>query len=86
MSKAIKPINAIITDVVTHGAALFNDGTIDEAPARIDVMSALILESVKGSLKSRNEEVTKFVLGYEDACKYAKPVAPQVVAYIRTKF
>lgn len=86
MSKATKSINAIISDVVSRGAVLFNEGAIDEAPARIDVMVALILESSKGSLASRNEEVTKFVLGYEDSCKYAKPVATAVVEYIRTKF
>lgn len=81
-----KSIQTIITDTVTKGAKLFEKGVIIEAPTRIDVMTAMIMDSTKGKLKSRNDEVTKYVLEYEDVCKYAKPVDEEVKAIYRAHF
>lgn len=81
-----KTIHAIITDTVKKSVKLFDKGVILEAPARIDIMTAMIIDSTKGVLRSRNEEVTKYVLEYEDVCKYAKPVDEEVKAIYRSQF
>ncbi|QFR55667.1 hypothetical protein JC221_021 [Yersinia phage JC221] len=82
----MKTIQSIIFDTVKHGEALFNSGDIDEAPTRIDVMAAMIIDSTKNKLDSRNGEVTKYVVEYEDVCKYAKPVPKPVIEFYRSKF
>jgi len=82
----MKTIQSIIAETVKFGAELFNSGDIDEAPARIDVMAAMIIDSTKNKLDSRNDEVTKYVVEYEDVCKYAKPVPEVVAKFYRSKF
>lgn len=81
-----KPIHVIIADTVKKSAKLFDKGVILEAPTRIDIMTAMIIDSVKSGLRSRNDEVTKYVLDFEDVCKYAKPVDDEVKAIYRSQF
>lgn len=81
-----KSIQTIINETVSKGAKLFEKGVVVEAPTRIDIMTAMIMDSTKGKLKSRNDEVTKYVLEYEDVCKYAKPVDEEIKTIYRSQF
>lgn len=81
-----KPIQTIIADTVEKSAKLFKKGTLVEAPTRIDVMVALIIDATQRKLGSRNEEVAEYVRQYEDVCKYAKPVEEEVKAIYRAQF
>ncbi|QPI18031.1 hypothetical protein POP12_239 [Pectobacterium phage POP12] len=81
-----KDLNVIINEAVKHGNKLFQQGDIDFAPTKIDIMVALLLESTKGKLAYRNKEVTDFVVKFEEDCKYAKPIDPVLVEYLHSKF
>ncbi|ANS06141.1 hypothetical protein BI032_gp075 [Citrobacter phage vB_CfrM_CfP1] len=81
-----KSIQSIIADTVSKSKKLFDKGDILEAPARIDVMTAMIIDAHQGKLKSRADEVMAYVVQFEDVCKYAKGVDPLVQEIYRKQF
>ncbi|QDH49067.1 hypothetical protein PHYNN_137 [Pantoea phage Phynn] len=81
-----KTIATIVADTLTKSAKLFQKGSLIEEPTRIDVLAALIIDATTGKLKSRSDEVIRYVREYEDVCKYAKPVEPEVKEIYRAHF
>lgn len=81
-----KSIQAIIADTVSKSKKLFDKGEILEALARIDVMTAMIIDAHQGKLKSRADEVMAYIVQFEDVCKYAKDVDPLVREIYRKQF
>lgn len=81
-----KSIQTIIADTVLKSKKLFDKGDLNEAPARIDVMTAMIIDAHQGKLKSRADEVMAYVVQFEDVCKYAKGVDQSVRDIYRAQF
>lgn len=52
-----KSIQSIIADTVSKSKKLFDKGDILEAPARIDVMTAMIIDAHQGKLKCSNAHI-----------------------------
>jgi len=84
--KMNKPIQTIIAATVEKSARLFEKGVIIQAPGRQDVMVAMLIDATTGKLASRSEEVVRYVAQYEDVCKYAKEVEPEVKEIYRKMF
>lgn len=81
-----KSIQTIINDTLKKSNILFEKGVIFESVTRIDIMVAMIIDSTKNKLASRNDEVTKYVLEYKEICKYAKLVDEEVKEIYRKYF
>lgn len=81
-----KSIQTIIASTVEKSARLFEKGVLVEEPTRIDVMVALLIDATTGKLASRSDEVVQHVAQYEDVCKYAKEVEPEVKEIYRKMF
>lgn len=81
-----KLIQTIIASTVEKSERLFQKGVLVEQPTRIDVMVAMLIDATTGKLASRSDEVIQHIAQYEDVCKYAKPVEPEVKDIYRSMF
>lgn len=81
-----KSIQTIVTDTVKKSAKLFSKGEILEAPTRIDVMVAILIDAMQNTITTRQREICDYVREYEDVCKYAKEVDASVKEIYRAHF
>ncbi|WWQ13093.1 hypothetical protein MM5_070 [Morganella phage vB_Mm5] len=82
-----KDINEVVQNIVKRANDMFDNGTISECVAPLDVTCSLLVMAHQGKLNPKyKSDIYEYALKYEEESKYAKPLPVEVVEYIKSRY